>query len=147
MMRKVPIDEEGCINNPFASSVPEFSRKTLWGGIAYRRGKKIKMGSFLPGEDGGKRINVSGVVKGLYLAFGLAGCTERLIYLVDNVTEDDVVLQSVEASAVPSIYDISLAMPLKIYLLEARQAMLVDQMSSLNKDIAVFKKSFAASTV
>jgi hypothetical protein len=146
-MRKVPIDEERCIDNPFASSAHGFSRKTLWGGIAYRSGKKIKIGSFLPGEDGGKRINVSGVFKGLYLAFGLAGCAERLIYLVDNVTEDDIVLQSVEASAVPGIYDISPVMPLKVYLLEARQAMLADQLNSLHKDIAIFREDFAARIV
>lgn len=146
-MRKVPIDEEGCIENPFASGVPEFGRKRLWGGIAYRHGKKIKMGSFLPGKDGGTRINVSGIFKGLYLAFGLAGCTERLIYFVDSVSDDDILLRSVEASAVPGIYDINSVMPQKIYLLEARQAMLVDQMNSLHRDIAVFKEAFAASIV
>lgn len=147
MMRRLPIDEDGCIENPFANSVAEFGRKRLWGGIAYRHGKKIKMGSFLLGEDGGNRINVSGISKGLYLAFGLAGCTERLIYFVEGVTEDNVMLRSVDASAVPTIYDISPAMPLKIYLLEARQAMLFNQMNSLQKDIAIFKENFAAGIV
>lgn len=146
-MGKIPIDNEGCIENPFFNRDPELGKKKLWGGIAYRHGKKIKMGSFLPREDDGKRINVLGVSKGLYLAFGLAGCVERLIYVVDDVTGNEILLRSVEASAVPGVYDISSAMPLKIHLLEARQAMLVDQMNSLNNDIAIFKKVFAASPV
>ncbi|POG00365.1 hypothetical protein BGP83_24920 [Pseudomonas putida] len=80
----------------------------------------------------------------MYLAFGLVGCKERLIYLVDQVTRGDLLLRPVEVSSVPSIYDIELTMPLRIYILEARQAMLIDQMNSLQIDMAKFKEAVAA---
>lgn len=143
-MRKILIDDDGFIENPFASSMPGFMNKRSWGGIIYRRGKRIQIASFFPSEESGRRINVLGVSKGMYLAFGLVGCKERLIYLVDQVTRGDFLLRPVEVSSVPSIYDIESTMPLRIYILEARQAMLVDQMNSFQIDMAKFKEAFAA---
>lgn len=139
-MRKMPISDEGFIESPFASNVPELINKKLWGGIVYRHGKKIKIASFLPSEEGGKRINVLGVSKGLYLKFGLVGCKERIIYLVDEVTNSDIVLRSVEAPSVPSIYAIDSIMPLKMHIFEAKLAMMADQMNSLEIDIAILKE-------
>ncbi|MNN82810.1 hypothetical protein D3C81_1997850 [compost metagenome] len=83
----------------------------------------------------------------MYLAFGQASCKERLTYLVDRVTRSDFLLRPVEVSSVPSIYDIELTMPLRIYILEARQAMLIDQMNSLQIDMAKFKEAFATNMV
>ena len=143
-MRKILIDDDGFIENPFTSDIPGFMNKRSWGGIVYRRGKKIQIASFFPSEESGRRINVLGVSKGMYLAFGLAGCKERLICLVDQVTGSDFLLRPVEVSSVPSIYDIESTMPLRIYILEARQAMLVDQMNSLQIDMAKFKEAVAA---
>ncbi|WP_146048227.1 hypothetical protein [Pseudomonas putida] len=143
-MRKILIDENGFIENPFASNMTGFMNKRSWGGIAYRRGKQIKIASFFPDEVNGRRISVLGVSRGMYLAFGLVGCKERLIYLVDQVTRGDLLLRPVEVSSVPSIYDIELTMPLRIYILEARQAMLIDQMNSLQIDMAKFKEAVAA---
>ena len=143
-MRKILINENGFIENPFASNMPGFMNKRSWGGIVYRRGKQTKIASFLPDEESGRKISVLGVSKGMYLAFGLVGCKERLIYLVDQVTRGDLLLRSVEVSSVPSIYDIELTMPLRIYILEARQAMLIDQMNSLQIDMAKFKEAVAA---
>ena len=143
-MRKILIDDDGFIENPFASSMPGFMNKRSWGGIIYRRGKRIQIASFFSSEESGRRINVLGVSKGMYLAFGLVGCKERLIYLVDQVTKGDFLLRPVEVSSVPSIYDIESTMPLRIYILEARQAMLVDQMNSFQIDMAKFKEAFAA---
>lgn len=140
IMRKMPIVDDGFIESPFASNVPEIINKKSWGGIVYRHGKKIKVASFLPGDEGGKRINILGVSKGLYLTFGLVGCKERIIYLVDEITKSDIVLRSVEAPSVPSIYAIDSTMPLKMYILEAKQAMLADQMNSLEIDIAILKE-------
>lgn len=143
-MRKILINENGFIENPFASNMPGFMNKRSWGGIVYRRGKQIQIASFLPDEESGRRISVLGVSKGMYLAFGLVGCKERLIYLVDQVTRGDLLLRPVEVSSVPSIYEIELTMPLRIYILEARQAMLIDQMNSLQIDMAKFKEAIAA---
>lgn len=143
-MRKILIDENGFIENPFASNMPGFMNKRSWGGIAYRRGKQIQIASFFPIEESGRRLNVLGVSKGMYLAFGLVGCKERLICLVGQVTRSDFLLRPVEVSSVPSIYDIESTMPLRIYILEARQAMLVDQMNSFQIDMAKFKDAFAA---
>ncbi|MDZ5738325.1 hypothetical protein [Pseudomonas asiatica] len=143
-MRKILINENGFIENPFASNMPGFMNKRSWGGIVYRRGKQTQIASFLPDEERGRRISVLGVSKGMYLAFGLVGCKERLIYLVDQVTGGDLLLRPVEVSSVPSIYDIELTMPLRIYILEARQAMLIDQMNSLQIDMAKFKEAVAA---
>jgi len=143
-MRKILINENGFIENPFASNMPGFMSKRSWGGIVYRRGKQTQIASFLPDEESGRRISVLGVSKGMYLAFGLVGCKERLIYLVDQVTRGDLQLRPVEVSSVPSIYDIESTMPLRIYILEARQAMLVDQMNSFQIDMAKFKEAFAA---
>ena len=143
-MRKIIIDDDGFIENPFASNMPAFMSKRSWGGIVYRRGKQIQIASFFPSEESGRRINVLGVTKGMYLAFGLVGCKERLICLVDKVTKRDFLLRPVEVSSVPSIYDIESTMPLRIYILEARQAMLVDQMNSLQINMAKFKEAFAA---
>jgi hypothetical protein len=143
-MRKILIDENGFIENPLASNMPGFMNKRSWGGIVYRRGKKIQIASFFPDEESGRRISVLGVSKGMYLAFGLVGCKERLNYLVDQVTRGDLLLRPVEASSVPSIYDIELTMPLRLYILEARQAMLIDQMNSLQIDMAKFKEALAA---
>ncbi|HDS1051108.1 MULTISPECIES: hypothetical protein [Pseudomonas] len=143
-MRKILINENGFIENPFASNMPGFMNKRSWGGIVYRRGKQIQIASFLPDEEKGRRISVLGVSKGMYLAFGLVGCKERLVYLVDQVTRGDLLLRPVEVSSVPSIYDIELTMPLRIYILEARQAMLIDQMNSLQIDMAKFKEAVAA---
>ena len=143
-MRKILIDENGFIENPFASNMPGFMNKRSWGGIVYRRRKQIQIASFFPDEESGRRISVLGVSKGMYLAFGLVGCKERFIYLVDQVTRSDLLLRPVEVSSVPSIYDIELTMPLRIYILEARQAMLIDQMNSLQIDMAKFKEAFAA---
>lgn len=139
-MQKMPIFDDGFIESPFASKVPQLINKKSWGGIVYRHGKKIKIASFLPGEEGGKRINVLGVSKGLYLTFGLVGCKERIIYLVDEVTKSDIFLRAVEAPSVPSIYAIDSTMPLKMYILEAKQAMLADQMNSLEVDIEILKE-------
>ncbi|WP_280043264.1 hypothetical protein [Pseudomonas sp. Hg5Tf] len=143
-MRKILIDENGFIENPFASNMSGFMNKRSWGGIVYRRGKQIQIASFFPSEKSGRRINVLGVSKGMYLAFGLAGGKERLTYLVAQVTSSDFLLRPVEVSSVPNIYDIELTMPLRIYILEARQAMLIDQMNSLQIDMAKFKEAFAA---
>lgn len=143
-MRKILINENGFIENPFASNMPGFMNKRSWGGIVYRRGKQTQIASFLPDEESGRRISVLGVSKGMYLAFGLVGCKERLIYLVDQVTRGDLLLRPVEVSSVPNIYDIELTMPLRIYILEARQAMLIDQMNSLQIDMAKFKEAVAA---
>lgn len=143
-MRKILIDEHGFIENPFASDMPGFMNKRSWGGIVYRRGKQIKVASFFPSEKNGRKINVLGVSKGMYLAFGLASCKERLTYLVDRVTRSDFLLRPVEVSSVPSIYDIELTVPLRICILEARQAMLIDQMNSFQIDMAKFKEAFAA---
>ena len=143
-MRKILIDDDGFIENPFASKMPGLMNKRSWGGIVYRRGNKIQIASFFPSEESGRRVNVLGVSKGMYLAFGLVGCKERLIYLVGQITMSEFLLRPVEVSSVPSIYDIESTMPLRIYILEARQAMLVDQMNSLQIDMAKFKDAFAA---
>ena len=143
-MRKILIDDDGFIESPFANNMPGFINKKSWGGIVYRRGEKIQIASFFPSEESGKRINVLGVSKGMYLAFGLVGCKERLIYLVDEVTRSDFLLRPVEVSSVPSMYNIESTILLRIYILEARQAMLVDQMNSLQIDMAKFKEAFAA---
>lgn len=143
-MHKILIDDDGFIENPFANNMPGFMNKRSWGGVVYRRGKQIQIASFLPSEESGRRINVLGVSKGMYLAFGLVGSKERFIYLVDQVTRSDFLLRPVEVSSVPSIYDIDSTMPLRIYILEARQAMLVDQVNSLQIDMARFKETFAA---
>jgi hypothetical protein len=143
-MHKIPIDGDGFIENPFASNAPELINKKSWGGIVYRRGNKIKIASFLSAEGSGKRINIRGVSKGLYLAFGQVGSKERLIYRVEEVAKSDFLLQCVDATSVPSMYDIDSTAPLKIYVLEARQAMLADQMNSLQIDMAIFKEAFAA---
>lgn len=143
-MRKIPIVDGGFIESPFASNMPEHINKKLWGGIVYRHGKKLKIASFLPGEEGGKRINIVGVSKGLYLMFGLVGCKERLIYLVDEVARSAILLRSVDASSVPSIYAIDSTMPLKMYIVEAKQAMLADQMNSLEIEIAILKEGGVA---
>ncbi len=139
-MRKMPIVDDGFIENPFASTVPEFINKKSWGGIVYRHGKKIKIACFLPREEGGKRINILGISKGLYLMFGLVGCKERIIYLVDEVTKSDILLRTVEGASVPNVYAIDLIMPLKMYILEAKQAMMADQMNSLEIDISMLKE-------
>lgn len=146
-MRKILIDDDGFIENPFASNMPGFMSKRSWGGVVYRRGKQIQIASFFPSEESGRRINVLGVSKGMYLAFGLVGCKERLICLVDKVTRSDFLLRPVEVSSVPSIYDIESTMPPRIYILEARQAMLIDQMNSLQIDMAKFKEAFATNMV
>lgn len=144
IMRKIPIDDDGFIVSPFASNVPELISKKSWGGIVYRQGKKIKIASFLPSEESGKRFNILGVSKGLYLTFGLVGCKERLIYLVGEVTNSDILLRSVEVPSVPSIYAIDSTMPIKMYILEAKQAMLADQMNSLEIDIAILKEGWSS---
>jgi len=146
-MRKILIDENGFIENPFASNMPGLMNKRSWGGIVYRRGKQIQIASFLPSEESGRRINVLGVSKGVYLAFGLVGCKERLTYLVDQVTSSYFLLRPVEVSSIPGIYDIELTMPTRIYILEARQALLIDQMNSLQIDMAKFKEAFATNMV
>ncbi|WP_288374248.1 hypothetical protein [uncultured Pseudomonas sp.] len=146
-MRKILIDDDGFIENPFASNMPGFMSKRSWGGVVYRRGKQIQIASFFPSEEVGRRINVLGVSKGMYLAFGLVGCKERLICQVDKVTRSDFLLRPVEVSSVPSIYDIESTMPLRMYILEARQAMLIDQMNSLQIDMAKFKEAFATNMV
>lgn len=146
-MRKILIDDDGFIENPFASNMPGFMSKRSWGGVVYRRGKQIQIASFFPSEESGRRINVLGVSKGMYLAFGLVGCKERLICLVDKVTRSDFLLRPVEVSSVPSIYDIESTMPPRIYILEARQAMLIDQMNSLQIDMAKSKEAFATNMV
>jgi hypothetical protein len=104
-MRKFPIDDDGFIQNPLGNNVPELISKKSWCGVVYRRGKKIQIASFLPSEEAGERINVIGISKGVYLAFGLIGSKERLIYLVNEVTRSDILLRPIEVSSVPRIYD------------------------------------------
>lgn len=93
--------------------------------------RKSELLAFFPVKKAVEELMFLMVQRGMYLAFGLAGCKERLTYLVDRVTSSDFLLRPVVVSSVPGIYDIELTIPLRIYILEARQAMLIDQMNSL----------------
>ncbi|MBC3957112.1 hypothetical protein [Pseudomonas triticifolii] len=144
-MYTAPIDDEGYIENPYVVNVSAFSQKKLWCGITYRRGKKIVFPIFLPSADNGRKIDVSGVARGVYLVFGLANDPGRLIYVVDQVEKNYILLRSVEVSEVPRVYDIELTTPNRVYILEAKLAMLAEQMCDLQGEMMLLKETVASS--
>lgn len=139
------IDDDGYIDNPYAVNASAFSQKKLWGGITYRRGKKIVFPIFLPSVDNGRKIDVSGIATGVYLAFGLANDPGRLIYVVDQVAKNEILLRSVEVPEVPRIYDIELITPSRVYIFEAKLAMLAEQMGDLQGEMMMLKETVTSS--
>ncbi|WP_145928398.1 hypothetical protein [Pseudomonas sp. TCU-HL1] len=141
MMHAIHIDETGYINNPCLINKPELSCQKAWGALVFRRGKKIKIASFLPRENNGKKIGISGIPRGVYLEF--CAKTEngktRSLYVVDQVTESEISLLPVVDAAVPSIYDVDSMTPTRTYILEAKLTMMEAQLDDLRRSILDMK--------
>lgn len=78
------------------------------------------------------------------MVFGLTNDPGRLIYVVDQVAKNDILLRSVEVSEVPRIYDIELITPNRVYILEAKLAMLAEQMCDLQGEMMLLKETAAS---
>lgn len=138
----IPIDEAGFIDNPHVSKSPELGCKRPWGALVFRRGKKVMIAAFLPREKDGIRIDVRGITRGAYLAFGSTGekGKTRSLYVVEQVTETELHLRPIEDAAVPTIYDFESTSPSKLYLLEAKQAMVEMQIENLRSELSELKR-------
>ncbi|WP_312904567.1 hypothetical protein [Stutzerimonas nitrititolerans] len=138
----IPIDEAGFIDNPHVSESPEHGCKRPWGALVFRRGKKVIFAAFLPREKDGIRIDVKGIMRGAYLAFGSTGekGKTRSLYVVEQVTETELSLRPIEDAAVPTIYDFESIRPSKLYLLEAKQAMIEVQIENLRSELSELKR-------
>lgn len=144
-MFKIPIDEKGYIDNPCLIDKPKVVFQKAWCALVFRSGRKIKIASFLPRERHGAKINVSGIPRGVYFKFFLATGKEETysLYMVDQVTEIEISLLPVADTAIPSFYEIDSIAPTKAHLLEAKLAILEDQMDDLRRSIADLKKAAA----
>lgn len=143
MMHPIPIDEAGYIDNPHVIKGPELECEKPWGALVFRRGKKIMIASFLPKENNGKKISVSGIPRGVYLAFGSTGekGKTRSLFVVDQVTKNEILLRSVVDTDVPSIYDIDSIAPTRIYILEAKLAMMEVQIDNFRREMLDVKSA------
>lgn len=140
-MHTISIDETGHIDNPCLVDKQEMIFQKAWGALVFRSGRKIKIASFLPRENHGKKIKVRDIPRGVYLKF--CSTTEKgetcFLYVVDQVTENDISLRPIVDTAVPSTYEIDSMAPTKAHILEARLAMLEAQMDDLRGSISDLK--------
>lgn len=137
MMYVIPIDETGYINNPCFIDKPALNFQKAWGALVFRCGKKIKIASFLPKENHGKKFKVKGLPRGVYLKFCSISEEGEIcsLYVVDQITESEISLLPVVDATVPRIYDIDSMTPTSIHILEAKLAMMEAQMDDLRRSI------------
>lgn len=141
-MYTIPIDEAGYIDNPCFIDKPELRLQKAWGALIYRRGNKIEIASFLPRDRQGKKIEARGLPEGVYLKF----CSTTVVgefcslYVVDQVTENEISLLSVVGAAVPTIYDIDAIAPTKLHIIEAKLGMLEAQIDDFRISISNVKR-------
>jgi len=144
-MHSLSIDGDGYIDNPHAVNNPSLVGKKLWGAIVCRAGKKTQILSFLPRDDPGRKIEIRGILPGVYLEFGAVGEKKRSLYVVNEVTDKVISLRSVDVSTVPKVYDVESITPTKIHILEAQQTLIELQMDALRSGLADITREYAAS--
>lgn len=141
-MYSILIDQEGYIDNPHSISASSNESVKLWGAVVCRRGSKVRILSFLDKDSECRRVNVCGVPRGVYLAFGANGGQERSLYLVSQVTETIISLRPVDVAEVPGAYDMEPMAPTNNYILAARQSLLELQMEDLRNDVADLRSGY-----
>lgn len=144
-MYTISIDETGHIDNPCLVDKQEMIFQKGWGALVFRSGRKIKIASFLPRENHGKKIKVRDISRGVYLKF--CSTTEKgetcSLYVVDQVTENEISLRPIVDTAVPCTYEIDSITPTKIHILEAKLAMIEAQLDDLRRSLSDLKGAAA----
>lgn len=134
-MLLLPVDCAGCVENPHFLNVDELAYKGGWAALVHRQGASVKITAFLPKNKKGTKIDVGGLQKGLYIAFGATNGSQKLrsLYSVEAVSATVITFQYVEDRNVPTIYEIDVEGGCGLYLLKAKQTMLEAQINDIRK--------------
>lgn len=135
IMLLLSVDCAGCVENPHFLNVDELAYKSGWAALVHRQGASVKITAFLPKNKKGTKIDVSGLQKGLYIAFGATNGSQKLrsLYSVEAVSATVISFQYVEDRNVPTIYEIDVEGGCGLYLLKAKQTMLEAQINDIRK--------------
>jgi hypothetical protein len=138
------IDDGGYIDNPHSSSGSPGAGKKLWGAIVCRRGRKARILSFLDRDDACRKVNVGGVPRGVYLAFGANREQEWSLYLITEVTDRSISLRPVDVTDVPRARDMEQMASTHNYILAANKTLLELQIEALREEIGDLRSKCVA---